>query len=54
MIIIIITDIYPRISTRLKMVFREVLHSIELEFRNVDFWGEGETGEFLEKPLGAE
>ena len=27
---------------------------IELEFRNVGFWGEGKTGVPGEKPLGAE
>ena len=42
---ILITDIYPRSSTHTKVVFREVLHPIRLEFGNVDFWGEGETGE---------
>jgi len=32
-----INDIYPGSSTHPKVVFREVLHSIELEFKNVDF-----------------
>ena len=36
-IIIIIIDIYPGSSTHPKVVFREVLHPIELEFGNVDF-----------------
>jgi len=36
------------------VVFREVLHPIELEFGNVDFSGEGKTGEPGEKHLGAE
>ena len=36
-IIIIIIDIYPGSSTHSKVVFREVLHPIELEFGNVDF-----------------
>ena len=36
-IIIIINDIYPGSSTHSKVVFREVLHAIELEFGNVDF-----------------
>jgi len=47
-------DIYPGSSTHLKVIFREVPHLIELEFGNVDFWGEGKTGEPGEKPLGAE
>ena len=33
---IFITDIYPGSSTHPKVVFREVLHPIELEFGNVD------------------
>ena len=37
LIIIIINDIYPGSSTHSKVVFREVLHAIELEFGNVDF-----------------
>ena len=36
-IIIIIIDIYPGSSTHSKVVFKEVLHPIELEFGNVDF-----------------
>ena len=36
-IVIIITDIHRGSSTHAKVVFREVLHSIELEFGNVDF-----------------
>jgi len=47
-------DIYPGSSAHAKVVFREVLHAIELEFRNVDILGEGKTGELSEKPLGAE
>ena len=35
----------------MKLVFMEVLHLIEFEFGNVDFLGEGKTGQ---KPLGAE
>ena len=31
----LINDIYPGSSTHEKVVFREVLHPIELEFRNV-------------------
>ena len=50
----LISDIYPGSSTHSKVVFREVLHPIELEFGNVDFWGEGKTGEPEEKPLEAE
>ena len=50
----IISDIYPGSSTHSKVFSREVLHPIELEFGNVDFWGEGKTGEPGEKPLGAE
>ena len=50
----LISDIYPGSSTHSKVVFREVLHPIELEFGNVDFWGEGKTGEPGEKPLVAE
>mgnify|MGYP007058653213 CR=1 FL=1 len=38
----------------MKVVFREVLHPIKLEFGNVDFSGEGKTGEAGEKPLRAE
>ena len=53
-IIIIINDIYPGSSTHLKVVFREVLHPIKLEFGNVDFSGESKTGELGEKPLRAE
>ena len=34
---ILITDIYPGSSSHPKVVFREVLHPIRLEFRNVDF-----------------
>ena len=34
---IIINDIYPGSSTYPKVVVREVLHPIELEFENVDF-----------------
>ena len=45
-----IIDIYPGSSTHPKVVFREVLHPIELEFGNVDFWGEGKTGEPGGKP----
>ena len=45
---IIISDIYPGSSSHLKVVFREVLHSIELDFGNVDFWGVGRP-ENLEK-----
>ena len=37
-----------------KSGFRDVLHPIELEFGNVDFWEEEKTGEPREKPLGAE
>jgi len=48
---LIINDIYPGSSTHSKVVFKEVLHPIELEFGNADFWGEGKTGR---KPLGAE
>ena len=33
----LIIDIYPGSSTHPKVVFREVLHLIELEFGNVDF-----------------
>ena len=33
-LIIIINDIYPGSSTHLKVVFREVLHQIELEFKS--------------------
>jgi len=54
LIIIIINDIYPGSSTHSKVIFREVLHAIELEFGNVDFWGEGKTREPREKPLRAE
>ena len=50
----LIIDIYTESSTHPKVVFREVLYPIELELRNVDFWGEGKTGEPGEKPLGAE
>ena len=53
MIIIIINDIYTGSSTHPKVVFREVLHPIKLEFGNVDFWGEGKTGEPGEKALRA-
>ena len=51
-IIIIINDIYLANSTYARRVFREVLHLIELEFGDVDFWGEGKTREPREKPLG--
>ena len=34
----LINDIYPGSSTHLKVVFREVLHQIELEFKS-QFWG---------------
>lgn len=34
-------DIYPGSATHAKVVFREVLHPIELEFENGVFWGEG-------------
>ena len=54
LIIIIISNLYPGSSTHSKVVFREVLHPIEVEFGNVDFLGEGKTGEPGEKPLGAE
>ena len=53
-IIIIVNDINPVSSTHAKVVFREVLHPIKLEFGNVDFWGEVKTGEPGERPLGAE
>ena len=43
----------PGSSTHLKIVFREVLHPIDLEFGNVDFRGEGKTVEPGEKLLGA-
>ena len=33
------------------VVFREVLHLIELEFRDVGFRGEGKTAKPREKPL---
>ena len=33
----IIIDIYPGGSTHPKVVFREVMHPIELEFGSVDF-----------------
>ena len=33
----IIIDIYPGSSTHPKVIYREVLHPIELEFGNVDF-----------------
>ena len=36
-LLIIINDFYAGSSTHPKVVFREVLHSIELEFGNVDF-----------------
>jgi len=36
-IITIIIDIYPGSSTHPKVVFKEVLHPIELEFGKVDF-----------------
>ena len=48
------SDIFPVRSTHAKVVFTEVLHPIELEFRNDDIWGEGKTGEPREKPLEAE
>ena len=41
--IIIINDIYPGSSTHPKVVFREVLHPIELEFGNVDFLRRGKN-----------
>ena len=48
---LLITDIYffyPESSTHAtQMVLGEVLHPIQLEF-----WGEGKTGEPREKPLG--
>ena len=47
-------DIYLGSSTHPKVVFREVLHPIELEFGTVDFRGEGKIGEPGEKPLGVE
>ena len=50
----LINDVYRGSSTHLKVVFIEVLHPIELEFGNVDFWGERKTGEPGEKPIGAE
>ena len=49
-----IIHIYPGNSTHPKVVFREVLHPIELEFGTVDFREEGKTREPGEKPLGAE
>lgn len=50
--IIIINDIYPGSSTYTKVVLRVVLHPMELEFRNDDFWGEGKTGYPGGKPHG--
>ena len=47
-------EIYPGSSTHVKVVCREILHPIELEFGNVGFWEEGKTGELGEKALGAE
>ena len=47
-------NIYPGSSSHPKVVFREVLHPIELEFGNVDFRGERKTGELGEKPLETE
>ena len=44
----------PLNFTHAKVVFGEDLHPIELNFENVDFWGEGKSGEPGEKPLGAE
>ena len=38
----------------LKVVFREVLHPIKLDFGHVDLGGEGGTGEPGEKSLGEE
>ena len=49
-----INDIYPGRSTHAKVVLREALYPVKLEFGNVDFWQEGKTGEPGEKPLGAE
>ena len=37
LIIITIIDIYPGSFSHPKVVFREVLHPIQLEFGNVDF-----------------
>ena len=39
MIKIIICDIYPGSSTHAEVVFRRVLHPIELEFRNIGLNG---------------
>ena len=47
----LIVHVYPGSSTHPKVVFREVLYPIELEFGKVDFLGERKYGE---KPLGAE
>ena len=47
-------EIYPGSSIRVKVVSREVLYPIELEFGNVGFWEEGKTGELREKSLGEE
>ena len=47
-------NICPGSSTHTKVVFREVLHVVELKFENVAFWGEGKTRESREKPLGEE
>ena len=35
--ITILNDVYPGNSTYSKVVFRELLHPIELKFGNVDF-----------------
>lgn len=39
MIKIIISDIYPGSSTHAEVVFKKVLHPIELEFRNIGLNG---------------
>ena len=42
------------IFTGNQVVSNMAFSPIELEFRNVVFWGERKTGEPGEKPLGAE
>ena len=53
-VLLIIDETYPGSSTHMKVVFREILHLIKLEFGNVDFWGEGKTREPWEKSQGEE
>ena len=48
-ICILFTRVAPRTSSEIPM------HSgIELEFRDVGFWGDGKNGVSGEKPIGAE